>query len=33
MEALSEELARLDSNTDNLLRTLDQEKEKMGLMK
>ncbi|CAD8094078.1 unnamed protein product [Paramecium primaurelia] len=33
MEALSEELKRLDSNTDNLLRTLDQEKEKMGLMK
>ncbi|CAD8189000.1 unnamed protein product [Paramecium pentaurelia] len=33
MEALSEELMRLDSNTDNLLRTLDQEKEKMGLMK
>ncbi|CAK79021.1 unnamed protein product (macronuclear) [Paramecium tetraurelia] len=33
MEALSEELARLDSNTENLLKTLDQEKEKMGLMK
>ncbi|CAD8090854.1 unnamed protein product [Paramecium sonneborni] len=33
MEALSEELARLDSNTENLLRSLDQEKEKMGLMK